>query len=128
MGNIYRFPGGEEAKHEIIEEIDWEGEDEEQPSQSRFRGTGMTLGGDDTPSQAIPDPHAAGPRPADKDPPARPRVTDRVSPRREIPALRAARAAPRVVIPRRAWSTTRARQSSSTPSVRHPGGGNPAGD
>lgn len=28
---------------------------------SRFRGGGQTLGGDDTPSQAIPDPHAAAP-------------------------------------------------------------------
>ncbi|KAF1967263.1 SEP-domain-containing protein [Bimuria novae-zelandiae CBS 107.79] len=38
------------------------GEDPEQPA-SRFRGTGMTLGGDDAPSRAIPDPTASAPTP-----------------------------------------------------------------
>ncbi len=33
------------------------GEPSQRPT-SRFRGTGQTLGGDDTPSQVIPDPHA----------------------------------------------------------------------
>lgn len=33
----------------------------ESASSSRFAGTGMTLGGDDTPSQAIPNPNAAAP-------------------------------------------------------------------
>lgn len=39
------------------------GGDDERPS-SHFRGTGMTLGGDDAPSRAIPDPNAAAPQPA----------------------------------------------------------------
>jgi len=39
------------------------GGDEEQP-QTYFRGTGMTLGGDDAPSRAISDPNANIPRPA----------------------------------------------------------------
>ncbi|OCL14355.1 SEP-domain-containing protein [Glonium stellatum] len=41
------------------------GGDEEQP-QTRFRGTGMTLGGDDAPSRAIPDPSSSIPRPASR--------------------------------------------------------------
>ena len=41
------------------------GGDEAEPTTSRFRGTGQTLGGDDTPSQIIPDSNAdaPGPRP-----------------------------------------------------------------
>ncbi|KAF1996470.1 Cdc48-dependent protein degradation adaptor protein-like protein [Amniculicola lignicola CBS 123094] len=39
------------------------GGDDEQPA-SLFRGTGMTLGGDDAPSRAIPDPTANVPQPA----------------------------------------------------------------
>ncbi|KAI9850972.1 MAG: hypothetical protein M1838_004757 [Thelocarpon superellum] len=39
------------------------GGEESSTSTSRFRGAGQTLGGDDTPSQVIPDPHAQAPRP-----------------------------------------------------------------
>ncbi|PSN75412.1 SEP-domain-containing protein [Corynespora cassiicola Philippines] len=35
------------------------GGDDDEPQTSRFTGTGMTLGGDDAPSRAIPDPNAA---------------------------------------------------------------------
>ncbi|KAI9658569.1 MAG: hypothetical protein M1821_002129 [Bathelium mastoideum] len=38
------------------------GDDEEQP-RSRFTGQGQTLGGDDTPSQIVPDPHENASRP-----------------------------------------------------------------
>ncbi|CAI6295505.1 unnamed protein product [Periconia digitata] len=40
------------------------GGDEEQPTATRFQGTGMTLGGDDEPSRAIPDPNAQVSQPA----------------------------------------------------------------
>lgn len=33
------------------------------PPPTRFRGSGQTLGGDDTPSQVIPDPHSGAPEP-----------------------------------------------------------------
>ncbi|KAF2200917.1 SEP-domain-containing protein [Delitschia confertaspora ATCC 74209] len=39
------------------------GGDDERPT-TRFRGTGMTLGGDDAPSVPVPDPHAGVPEPA----------------------------------------------------------------
>ena len=38
------------------------GGDDERPT-THFRGTGVTLGGDDAPSRTIPDPHAAAPPP-----------------------------------------------------------------
>jgi len=40
------------------------GGDEEQPEPQAFRGTGMTLGGDDAPSRTIPDPTASAPQAA----------------------------------------------------------------
>lgn len=43
MGNIYRFPGGEGARHEITEEINWEGE--EQPIPLAVRIILHTIGG-----------------------------------------------------------------------------------
>lgn len=45
MGNIYRFPGGEGSRHETFEEIDWEGEDEEQPIPLVVRLILNTIGG-----------------------------------------------------------------------------------
>ncbi len=39
------------------------GGEEPEPAVSHFRGTGMTLGGDDTPSRVIEDPHAAANQP-----------------------------------------------------------------
>ncbi|KAF2113685.1 Cdc48-dependent protein degradation adaptor protein-like protein [Lophiotrema nucula] len=41
------------------------GGDDERPA-TQFRGTGMTLGGDDAPSRAIPDPNAETPQPAER--------------------------------------------------------------
>lgn len=54
MGNIYRFPGGEGARHETFEEINWEGEDEDRSIPLVVRIILNIIGGCSPLSSALP--------------------------------------------------------------------------